>query len=113
MTLIGVACLTMFETEYRRKEIGIRKASGATTGEIVMMFCRHYGWLLLISFVVALPMAWLSRDWTLNYLKDLDSIHWWIFPLAFLLVAAVTLGTVALQCWRVARENPTTSLRNE
>ena len=113
MTLIGVACLTMFETEHRRKEIGIRKASGAKTGEIVMMFCRYYGWILLISFVVALPVALFSRHLTFSYLKDRDSIHWWIFPLAFLLVAAVTLGTVALQSWRAGRENPTSSLKTE
>lgn len=113
--LIGVFCMTLFDTEYRRKEIGIRKVSGASTPEIIMMFCRHYAWLLLISFVAAAPVAWLCGKMTLNYFAEHIRIHWywWIFPLSLLLVGVVTLATVVLQCWRVARENPTDSIKNE
>lgn len=112
ITLIGVACLTMFETEYRRMEIGIRKAAGATTGEIVKMFARRYGWLILISFAIAAPVAWKCGDVTLDYFSDRAPISWWLFPLALLVVGGVTLVTVAMQTWRVARENPTLNLKN-
>ena len=112
-TLIGVFCLTMFDTEYRRKEIGIRKVAGAKTGEIILMFCRHYGKLLLISFAAAAPIALISGRLTLKYFAEHTAIPWWVFPLGLLLVGAVTLGTVALQSWRVARENPVNSIKTE
>ena len=113
ITLIGMFCLTMFETEYRRKEIGIRKVSGATTGEIVMMLCRHYVPLILLSFVLAAPLAAYYGKLTLNYFSQRAHISWWIFPLALVLVGSITLATVALKSWRTARENPSNSLKNE
>lgn len=116
ITLIGVFCLTIFETEYRRKEIGIRKVLGATSGEIIRIFCRHYTRLLLISFVIAAPAAWFFGELTLNeHFVDRTSIlsQWWIFPLALALVGIITLGTVVLQCWRTARENPVNSIKTE
>ena len=113
ITLIGVFCLTMFETEYRRKEIGIRKVMGAKSREIIMMFCRKYAWLTLVAFVLAVPLAVFCGWLTLHYFAEHTDIQWWIFPLALLLVGAVTLGTVILQSWRTARENPVNSFKNE
>ena len=113
VTFIGVFCMTMFETEYRRKEIGIRKVAGATTGEIVWMLCRRYGWLILISFALAVPIAWYSGDKTLNYFAQHTNNYWWIFPLGLLFVSFIMLGTVVLRSWRTARENPSESIKNE
>ena len=113
ITLIGVFCLTMFETEYRRKEIGIRKVLGATSGEIIAIFCRHYVRLLLISFIIAAPMALLFGILTLRHFVQRTTIYWWIFPLALALVSIITLGTVVLQSWRTARENPVNSIKSE
>lgn len=113
ITLIGVFCITMFETEYRRKEIGIRKVAGATSGEILWMLCRHYGWMTLISFALAVPVAVYCGRLTLDYFAQRTPIHWWIFPLSLLIVGTIMLGTVALQGWRTARENPTASIKTE
>lgn len=115
ITLIGVFCLTMFETEYRRKEIGIRKVAGATSGEIIMMFCRHYIKLLLISFVIAAPLAYIFGNLTLEHFAQRAPTRWWlwVFPLGLAIVGAVTLTTVVLQSWRTARENPVNSIRTE
>ena len=114
ITLIGVFCLTMFDTEYRSKEIAIRKVSGATTGEIVTMLCRRYGWIILISFAASIPVALFCGYLTLNdYFAQHTSIKWWVFPLTLLVVGGVTLITVALKSWRTARKNPTASIRTE
>ena len=115
ITLVGVFCLTVFEMEYRRKEIGIRKVLGATTGEVVGMFCRRYGWLLLISFIIAAPLAYIAGQMTLAHFAEHVSIHqWlWLFPVGLLAVAIVTMGTVVLQSWRSARENPVNSIKTE
>ena len=113
ITLIGVFCMTMFETEYRRKEIGIRKVMGSTTGQILVMLCRRYVWLLLGSFIVASPLAWyMGNEWLQDF-AERTPIYWWIFPMALLRIALVTVGTVVVQSWRVANSNPVNSIKNE
>lgn len=113
ITLIGIFCLTMFESEYRRKEIGIRKIGGATTGEVVKMLCLQYIPLILISFVVAAPIAGLGGKETLKYFADYTVIHWWIYPLALVIVGGIVMATILFQSWRTARENPVHSIKTE
>lgn len=113
ITLIGLFCLTMFETEYRRKEIGIRKVAGATTGEIIWMFCRRYGLLILLCFAAASPIAWYYGDQSLNYFKERATVSWWIFLVSLLLVGGIMLGTVILQSWIAARKNPSSTIKTE
>ncbi len=113
ITLIGVFCMTMFETEYRRKEIGIRKVMGSSTGEILIMFSRRYVWLLLSCFVIAAPLAWyIGHQWLLSF-SERTPVYWWLFPLAFLAVTIVTLATAIIQSWRTANENPVNSIKTE
>lgn len=115
ITLIGLFCMNLFEAEYRRKEIGIRKIAGATTGEIVMMLCRQYFPLIIISFAVAAPIAYISGEKTLQPFAEHTSIYgyWWIFPVALLIVGGITIATILLQSWRTARENPVDSIKAE
>ena len=113
ITLIGVFCMTMFETEYRRKEIGIRKVMGSSTGEILTMLSRRYIWLLVGSFIVAAPLAWYIGNQWLQSFAERTPIYWWLFPLALLAVATITLATIIIQSWRTANENPVNSIKNE
>ena len=64
ISVIGVFGMTMFESEYRRKEIGIRKVFGSSTKGILMMFWRRYLYILLGCFVVAAPIGYLlGQHW--------------------------------------------------
>ena len=113
ITLIGVFCLTMFETEYRRKEIGIRKIMGSSTAEVLQLLCRRYVWLLALSFVVAAPLAWyIGHEWLQSF-AERTPIYWWLFPVALLAVTAVTMLTVVVQSWRTANDNPINSIKCE
>lgn len=113
ISLMGVFGLTLFESEYRRKEIGIRKIMGSTTYEILMMFNRRYFYLLIVSFVLAAPLAWwLCSNW-LESFAERTSIAWWLFLLSFLLVAVITVITVSYQSWKNANENPILSIKTE
>ena len=113
ITIIGVFCLTMFETEYRRKEIAIRKVMGSSVGEVLSLFTRRYTIPLIISFVIAAPIGYyISEQWLQNFAEH-TPIHWWIFPLAFLIVSMIVLLTVIMQCWRVATMNPEDSIKTE
>ena len=113
ITLIGIFCLTMFETEYRRKEIGIRKVMGATTREIIDMLCRRYALYVLISFAIAAPVAGFFGWLTLKQFPQHTIIHWWLFPLALLLVGGLMLGTIVYKSWRTAIETPSNSIKSE
>ena len=59
ISIIGVFGMTMFESEYRRKEIGIRKVFGSSTKEILTMFNKRYLYILLACFVVAAPIGYM------------------------------------------------------
>ena len=113
ITIIGVFSLTMFETEYRRKEIAIRKVMGSSVGSVVRLFAMRYALPLVVAFVVAAPVGWwLSNSWLQSFAEH-TPIHWWLFPLSFVLVSAVVVITVIIQSWRVATANPVESIKTE
>lgn len=113
ITLIGVFCLTMFETEHRRKEIALRKVMGSTVGEVLVLLARRYVWPLVGAFVLSVPVAWwLASQWLQSF-ADHAPIRWWVFALAFAVTSTVVLLTVVVQSWRVARTNPVESIKTE
>jgi len=113
ITVIGVFSLTMFETEYRRKEIAIRKVMGSSVGSVVRLFALRYAVPLVVAFVIAAPIGWwLSNSWLQSFAEH-TPIHWWLFPISFVAVSAVVVLTVVVQSWRVATANPVESIKTE
>ena len=113
ITIIGVFCLTMFETEYRRKEIAIRKVMGSSVGEVLSLFTWRYALPLILSFVIAAPIGYyISEQWLQNFAEH-TPIYWWLFPVAFVIISIVVLLTVIIQSWRVATMNPVDSIKTE
>lgn len=113
IAVMGVFGLVALSTEQRTKEIGIRKVNGAHSDRIVRMFCREYLVWVGIAFVVACLVGyWLMRSWLSEFAYQ-TPISWWLFLLAGLLTAAITLLTVIGQTWRKASQNPVESLRYE
>ncbi|WP_337626082.1 FtsX-like permease family protein [Phocaeicola sp.] len=113
ISMIGVFGLTMFESEYRRKEIGIRKIFGSTTGEILRMFNKRYLYILIGCFIVAAPFGWWIGQHWLEGFAERTPIRAWIFLTSFLLVTAITMITVTVQSWKNANENPANSIKTE
>ena len=113
ISIIGVFGLTMFESEYRRKEIGIRKVFGSSTKEILMMFWRRYLYILLGCFVVAAPIGYLLGQHWLEGFAVRTAISPLLFLVSFLLIALITLLTVTYQSWKNANENPVNSIKTE
>jgi putative ABC transport system permease protein len=113
ISIVGVFGLVVFDSECRRKEIGIRKISGATTSEIIVMFNKVYFRILAICFVIAVPIAWYAvHRWLQNFAYK-TPMYWWVFLIAFIVVAIITAGTVTFQNWRVANENPVGAIKGE
>ena len=68
ISIVGVFGLVVFESEYKRKEIAVRKVLGSTTGEVLYMFNVSYFWILLICFVLGAPVAWYGvHRWLENF----------------------------------------------
>jgi putative ABC transport system permease protein len=80
---------------------------------IVLMFNKAYVKILLICFVIAAPVAWIAVSRWLENFAYRTPMYWWVFVLAFLTVAAITVLTVTIQNWRVANENPVKSIKTE
>ena len=113
ISIVGVFGLVLFDSEYRRKEIGIRKVFGSSTRQILALFNRTYLRIVAICFVIAAPVAYYGVTRWLENFAYRTPLRWWVFVLAFVAVAAVTLATVTFQNWRAANANPVKSIRNE
>ena len=113
ISIIGVFGMTMFESEYRRKEIGIRKVFGSSTREILMMFNRRYLLILLGCFVVAAPTGYMLGVHWLEGFAVRTAISPLLFLVSFLLIALITMLTVTYQSWKNATENPVNSIKTE
>lgn len=113
ISIVGVFGLVLFETEYRRKEIGIRKINGATTGEILMMFNKTYIRIVCICFVIATPIAWYGTGRWLENFAYKTPLQPWVFVIAFLVILLVTTCTITFRNWQAANENPVHSIKSE
>ena len=118
MLAIMVACLGLFglasfTTIQRTKEIGIRKVLGASVIGILRLLYKEFALLLVVSFVIAIPVAWFAvRKWLDGYAFRVD-VNWSFFVIPFLLVLLVALLTVSYQSLKAALGNPVNSLRTE
>lgn len=113
ISIVGVFGLVVFESQYRRKEIGIRKVMGSTVSQILVMFNKTYFRILVVCFVLSAPVAFYAiRRWLENFAYK-TPMYWWVFAIAFLLVSLITVLTVTFQNWRAANENPVSSIKTE
>ena len=110
ISIIGVFGLVLFETQYRRREIGIRRVHGASVGSILQMFNRKYLYIVAICSAVAIPVSYyiISR-WMEQYVYRVE-MSWWVYALAVGVILAITVVTVTLRSWKAATENPTESI---
>lgn len=113
ISLIGVFGLVLFETQYRRKEIGLRRVQGASIKDILLMFNRKFIYIVLICFVIAVPIAYFVIRHYFEGFAYHTRLYWWVFALALLVVMVITLAVVTLRSLNAATENPVKSIRTE
>lgn len=110
---LGLYALAAYETERRRKEIGIRKALGARVGDIVRLLAWRFSQPVIAANLIAWPIAWWAmRDW-LSHFDARIALGPTPFALAGLIGLSVALATVAGQALRAARLHPVHALRDE
>ena len=113
ISLMGVFGLVMFETQYRCREIALRRVNGATVQEILAMFCSRFVKIVLVCFAVAAPISWVIVDRYLATFAHRCPMHWWVFALALVAVLAVTIGVVVIRSWKAATADPANALKTE
>ena len=113
ISLMGVFGLVMFETQYRRREIALRRVNGATVQEILAMFCSRFVMIVLVCFAVAAPISWVIVDRYLATFAHRCPMYWWVFALALVAVLAVTIGVVVIRSWKAATADPANALKTE
>jgi putative ABC transport system permease protein len=113
ISCLGLFGLAIYMTEYRIKEIGVRKVLGASVFSIASLLSKDFLKLIIISVIIASPVAYYAMNkWLSNYHYRTE-IHWWIFFGAGLLAIFIALCTVSFHGIKAAIANPVKSLRIE
>ncbi len=110
---LGLLGLASFTTEQRTKEIGVRKVMGAQTSDILYLLTRNFVLLVIVGAIPAFIAAWYFMNLWLETFSYHTNMNYWLYGLAFLLVAALTLATTGYFAIRAANNNPVDALRYE
>jgi ABC-type antimicrobial peptide transport system permease subunit len=110
MGIFGVVAFTLAK---RTKEIAMRKVLGATVKDIITIFLKEYGLLILLSNIIAWPIAYiLTNKWLETYTYRMgQDVTPYLFVCGFIFLAAFIL--IAAQCYKTAVANPVKALRSE
>jgi len=113
ISALGLFGMSLFDIQYRRKEIAIRKVNGASVFDVIRLLLKKYCLSLTVSFVIATPVAVLAIN---RYLEDFANkapVSWWLFAVAVALTVGISLLTLIYQTVRAANQNPAGVLKSE
>ncbi|HZY39943.1 MAG TPA: ABC transporter permease [Mucilaginibacter sp.] len=115
---IIIACLGLFglaayAAEQRTKEIGVRKVLGASVSTIVTMISKDFIKLVLMSIIIATPIAWWAMQKWLQSFAYRQNIQWWVIAVAGFAAIIIAFITISFQSIKAALTNPVLSLRSE
>ena len=110
---LGLFGLSTFTAERKVKEIGVRKVLGASVSNIVGMISKDFLTLIIISILIAIPLAYYFVIKWLEEFAYHTAISWWVFGLAAFVAIAIAILTISFQAIRAAFANPVKSLRTE
>ena len=113
ISIMGFVGMSLFFIRQRKKEIGIRKIMGSSSREVLVLMLRTFCAPLLVSFVIAIPIAWyIMRDWLTNFSYRITLSPWiFVTTCAFALLVAVL--SVVYQIIKAVSANPVESIKTE
>jgi ABC-type antimicrobial peptide transport system permease subunit len=113
ISCLGLLGLAIYTTNQRRKEIGIRKALGATVAQILTTLSKDFMQLVIIAFVIAVPIAWWGMEQWLQNFAYRTTITWWVFGASGTGMLLLALLVLMARTVKAAIANPVKSLRTE
>ncbi|BAU54494.1 ABC transporter permease [Mucilaginibacter gotjawali] len=113
ISCLGLFGLASFSAEQRKKEIGIRKVLGATTGNLWFNLSREFVWLIGVSFAIGSVLTMFYIHHWMTQFTYHTTISLWVFVVTLILSLTICLITVSWQALKAALSNPVTSLRSE
>ncbi len=113
IAIMGLIGLSQFNNSRRTKEIGIHKVMGAQSGSLVRLLLSEFIKLVMISNLVALPVAYLVLWRIFKFFTYSTELKIQVFIIVFVLSVMLALATVMFHALRTARANPVDSLRYE
>lgn len=113
LSCLGLLGLSVFAAASRKKEIGVRKVMGAGVAQVTVLLSKDFLKPVLISIVLASPIAsYIMMKWLQQYTYRI-SLEWWMYVLAAFLAIVIALITVSIQFVKAASMNPVKALRSE
>ena len=113
ITLFGIFSMVSLTCERRRKEMAIRKVHGAKIRDIIELFAKEYGILLLVSAAVAFCVGYaVMKQWLQTYVIQ-TTISWWIYVAILAAVTLMIVLCVGYRVWKAANENPADVVKSE
>ncbi len=110
---LGLFGLISFMAEQRTKEIGIRKANGATIKDIISLFSKEFIQLIIISGIIATPLSYyIISKWLQNF-AFATKLSWWVFAISIVISIVISSLSVFYRAYKAASQNPVESLRYE
>lgn len=110
---MGLYGLALFISRQKSKEIGVRKVFGGGVSEIVLLLSKNFVRLVVLSAVLAIPVAWYYMDkWLQAFVYQVDN-RWIIFVLATVLAVVIAFVTIFYQSYRAASSNPVDAIKYE
>jgi ABC-type lipoprotein release transport system permease subunit len=113
ISCLGLFGLATYMAENRIKEIGVRKVLGASVAGITALLSKDFLKLVIISFIIASPIAWFAMDKWLQTYNYRVHIEWWVFAMTAIVSIIIAIITVSYQAIKAAITNPVKSLRSE
>jgi putative ABC transport system permease protein len=113
ISCLGLLGLATYTAQVKVKEIGIRKVLGASVFNITTMLSKDFLALVLLSLVIATPIAWYAMTKWLQDYQYRIGIQWWVFILAGASAILIAFITISFQAIKAALANPVKSLRSE
>lgn len=113
ISCLGLFGLSTFMAEQRMKEVSIRKTLGASIVQLWKLLSREFVLLVVISSLIATPLAYFLMEGWLQFYDYRIEISWWTFALAIFGALLITLCTVSYQTIKTSLVNPADKLRSE
>ncbi|MFC1493345.1 ABC transporter permease [candidate division KSB1 bacterium] len=113
VALCGLLGMSMYTTELRVKEIGIRKAFGSSVSAAVYVLSKDYIKLILYSSAFAIPCAFFLTAFMMQFIATRPGLSLWVPPVTLIFVLTLALLTISSQTIKAAQTNPVNTLREE